>query len=413
MSNKNFFSNPRLRATLLLAFASGLPLALTSSTLQAWFTQAGIGVMAIGALSLTGIPYIYKFLWAPLLDRFSPGLLGRRRGWIMIFQLALVLTLSLMALLNPKTHPWALAWLALATAFMSASQDIVLDAYRVDLLKPDERAPGASLTVLGYRLAMLVSGGLALILADYLGWRSVYLAMAGLMALEILITLRAPEPDQVIHTPKTLAHAVIQPFQEFLARSHSYWILLFIFIYKLSNVFALALMSVFLLRYLNFSLTDIGTLYKTVGLIATLIGAFAGGLLVGRIGVFRSLLIFGILQSLSVLGFAGLAWLGKNYYLLASVMFVENFCDGLATISMVAFVMSLCDKRYSATQYAVFSAIEALPRTVMGPIAALITLYIGWSEYFILASLLGLPGLLILYRLRKPVFEQPLAQSYV
>lgn len=403
-THSSFFSNSRLRATLFLAFSSGLPLALTASTLQAWFTQVGVGVMAIGALSLTGQPYVYKFLWAPFLDRFIPQGMSRRRGWISIFQMCLVLTLSLMAFANPKTHPWFLAWLALFTAFFSASQDIVVDAYRVDLLPPQERGVGASLTVLGYRLAMLVSGGLALIMADYLGWQLVYLIMAALMALEILVTVFSPEPSQVVAPPKNLSTAVIQPFKEFLGRPYAKLIFVFLLVYKLSNVFALTLMSFFLLRKLGFSLSEVGMLYKTVGLIATLLGAVAGGLWVRRLGVFRALLIFGILQAASVLGFALLAQIGKHYSMLTGVMFLENFCDGMATIAMVAFVMSLCDLRYSATQYAVFSAIEALPRTFVGPLAAYATVLLGWPEYFILAAALGIPGLFILWRLKKDAY---------
>lgn len=392
---------PRLLATMLLAFSSGLPLALSASTLQAWYTVVGIPIVAIGALSLTGQPYVYKFLWSPLLDRFSiSGWLGRRRTWIAIFQLCLAITLVVMAQLNPRTTPWLLGWLAFIVAFFSASQDIAIDAYRVDLLPPHERAPGAAVTVLAYRIAMLVSGGLALVMADSWGWKTTYLIMAALMTVSLGVTICSPALPYTVPAPRTLAAAVVEPFREFLQRKSALKTLLFIITYKLGNVCALALMSVFLLRGIGFSLTDLGVLYKTVGLVAALLGAAVGGLCVNRLTLYRALLIFGVLQGVSILGFALLAAVGKSYWLLGSVMFVENFCDGLASIAMVSFVMSLCMPSYTATQYALFSALEALPRTFMGPIAGILAMKLGWLPFFVLSAVLAFPSLLILRWLR-------------
>ncbi|MFT3741586.1 MAG: MFS transporter [Gammaproteobacteria bacterium] len=391
---------PRLIVTCLLAFASGLPLALTGTTLQAWYTTAGLSLMTIGGLSLVGQPYVYKFLWAPALDRYAPPFLSRRRSWIFIFQLLLIATLVGMAFLTPQHSPHLLGVVALMVAFCSASQDIAIDAYRVDLLEPQERGLGAAYLVFGYRVALLVSGGLALVMADHIGWRLTYLMMAALMVLGMLTTHVAPS-EAKIASPPTLKAAIVEPWREFIKRAGAVPILLFLLLYKLSDVAALSLSTTFVLRELHFTLTDVGLLYKTLGLIGTLLGSFIGGAGLIRLGLFRGLLIFGLLQGASNLVFFWLSLVGHHYPLLASAIFVESFCSGLGTVALLSLTMALCNKQYTATQYALFSALEAIPRVYMGPVAAWLVLSIGWGNFFLISVACALPALILLMFLKK------------
>ncbi len=396
-------ANPRILVTLLLAFSSGLPLSLTGSTLQAWYTVSGVSIMTIGALSLVGQPYVYKFLWAPLLDRYLPPFLGRRRGWIIIFQFSLVISLIIMALLNPKITPWWLAGVALVVAFLSATQDIAIDAYRTELLHPGERGLGAAVTSFGYRIALILSSGIALVLADWIGWRATYLIMAGLMAIEMLVVRLAPEPEQQGRVPASLMIAIVEPFREFLSRRGAVAVLLFILLYKLSDVIALSLSTPFLLRGLGFTLTDVGVLYKTVGLIATLLGAFVGGMWLGSLRMYRSLMLFGILQGVSNGMFVVLAIVGKSYPLLISTIFIEGFCGGLSNVAIIAFLMGLCNVRFTATQYALLSALSAIPRVFIGPLAAWLVEYVGWVNFFLVSVVSMIPSLVLLWWLKQRI----------
>lgn len=400
---KTIIANPRLLATILLAFSSGLPLTLSGSTLQAWFTVSGIAITTIGALSLIGQPYVYKFLWAPLLDRYYPRFLGRRRGWIFIFQFGIAATLAAMAFCNPKINPVLLGGLALLLAFFSASQDVAIDAYRTDLLEPAERGLGATITVFGYRIALLVSGGLALVLADEIGWRYTYLLMSGLMLIEMVITGRLPNPIVTARPPKTLLKSVIEPFKQFWSQESGGLLLLFILVYKLSDVIALSLSTVFLIRGLGFSLTAVGLLYKSVGLAASLLGSLVGGVAVSGIGLYRCLLVFGILQGLSNLLFALLAIVGKSYGLMVGAIFIESFCGSLSSVAMVVYAMSLCDPRYTATQYALLTAFGAIPLVFIGPLAGWMVQWLGWVNFFISSVFFTIPGLWILLLLKKRI----------
>lgn len=397
------FLNRRLLVTLFLGFSSGLPIALCTSTLQAWLTVSGVSLVTIGFATLIGQPYVYKFLWAPLFDRYLPPLLGRRRGWIMLLQIALAITMACMAMLDPRTHLMLIATLAFVLAFLSSSQDINIDAYRTDLLPPDERGLGAAMVTGGYRVAMLVSGGLALIFAGIYGWHTTYLLMAGLMIVQVLVTWWGPEPIAVPKPPATLTKAVVEPFKEFFSREAAVAILIFVVIYKLSDAFALTLGSTFLLRGLGFSLADVGTIYKTVGLGSTLVGVFVGGMLMKRLSLYRSLLYFGILQGVSNLAFMVLAMAGKSYPLLVGAVFLENFCGGLGTVAFLAFLMSLCDLRYTATQFAVLSALSAVGRVFVGPIAAVMVKELGWAEFYFWAAMIMVPALFLLIWLRPQV----------
>lgn len=400
----------RLTTILLLGFSSGLPLALTGALLQAWFTVAGISIVTIGALALIGQPYVYKFIWAPFLDRYVPPFLGRRRGWLMIMQLGLVISIAAMAFGNPKVNPSLLVGLALLVAFLSATQDIAIDAYRTDVLPSQERGLGAALYTGGYRIAMMVSGGLGLIAADWFGWRITYFVMALLMIVGIVATWFGPEPENdkvTTHHPASLRIAIIEPLHEFFSRRAAWVLLLVIITYKLGDALSVSLATPFFIRDLGFSLTVIGAVHKGAGLVATLLGVFVGGALMVRLSMYRSLLLFGILQTAAILMFVQLAILGKSYPMLIATVFVDNFCNGMGTAALVAFLMSLCNQQYTATQFALLSSLTATARVFIGPIAGVMVEHIGWINFFICSIVASLPGLFLLWWLRERIEWQP------
>ncbi len=390
----------RLLSLLFLGFASGLPLALTGSTLQAWFTESGVNLVAIGALSLIGIPYVWKFLWAPLMDRYVPPLWGRRRGWIAIAQIVLSILLFMMAGMNPHSQAGMIGLIALMIAFVSASQDIAVDAYRTDILLPDERGPGMAVFIFAFRIAMLCSGGLALIAADHWGWQVTYQLMAVMMVLAVIPTWLAPESSVAIAPATSLFDTVTDSFKQLLQREAIILTLVFIVLYKLGDALVVSLTSNFLLRGLGFSLTDVGLAYKTMGLIATIIGAFVGGGLLSRLGLYRGLWIFGVAQACSNFMFMLLAIVGKNYSLMVTAVFIENFCGGMSTIALLAFLTSLCSQRYSATQFACLSALAAVGRVFVGPLAGVMVEHLGWVSFYGWASLLCFPAIIVLSLLR-------------
>ena len=395
------FTNRRIAAVLLLGFSSGLPLALTAGTLQAWLAVDNVDITTIGFFTLAGQPYIYKFLWAPLLDRFAPPLFGRRRGWILLAQIALLVTIGFMGTLSPRDTPWLLGGTALVVAFLSASQDIVIDAYRTDVLHESERGAGAAISVMGYRIAMLVSGGLALVLADQvLGWRGMYMLMAGLMIIGMVATWFAPEPEDAGRAPASLGAAFVEPLREFLSRNGAWLLLLLIVLYKLGDAFAGTLTTAFLIRGVGFSATDVGAIYKALGLGATIAGALAGGAWMAGLGLYRALMFFGVLQAVTNLGFMALAMAGKSYALMVAVVAAENLCGGMGTAAFVALLMSLCNHRFSATQYALLSALAAVGRVYVGPASGYLVVAIGWAPFFFFTFLIALPGLWLLWLLR-------------
>lgn len=393
------FTNRRIAVLLLLGFSSGLPLALTFSTLQAWMKDAEMDLATIGAITLVGLPYTIKYLWAPLMDRYTPPFLGRRRGWLVVTQLALMAGITFMGSLDPASQAGALAISAVVVAFLSASQDIVVDAYRADVLHQQELGAGAAVSVLGYRLGMLASGAMALILADHLPWAMVYQIMAGLMVIGLVASIIGPEP-QVSSTPKTLAAAVVQPFRAFFSRKAALWLLLFIVVYKLADALAGAMTTPFLLD-IGFTKTELGTVNKAFGLAATLLGALAGGALVARFGLFNCLLGFGVLQAVSNFAFMALALAGPSPGGLVIAVGVENLSGGMGTAAFVAFLMSLTERQYSATQYALLSSLTALTRTVAGAPTGVLADHLGWAEFFGVTVLGALPGLLLLWWLRR------------
>jgi PAT family beta-lactamase induction signal transducer AmpG len=399
------FQSRKIGLLLLLGFASGLPLALTAGTLQAWLAAENVDIVAIGWFALVGQPYTYKFLWAPLMDRYTPlPRLGRRRGWLLVTQLLLAGAIVFMGTLSPADSAWLLGAIALAVAFLSASQDIVFDALRTDWLEREERGAGAAVSVLGYRIAMLISGAGALILADqWLGWSATYWLMAALMAVGMVATWFVVEPEHGGGAPKTLDEAVMKPFAEFFRRDGALALLALVVLYKLGDAFAGNLTTTFLLRGPGFSLTEIGAINKGFGLAATIVGALAGGAMMAKMRLYRALLLFGILQAITNLGFMLLAASGKSYALMVAVIGLENLCGGMGTAAYVALLMALCDRRFSATQYALLSALSAVGRVYVGPVAGYMVAAQGWTQFFFFSFLIALPGLALLAWMRARI----------
>jgi len=389
---------------LFLGFSSGLPLVLTAGTLQAWMTVSGIDIRTIGIFALVGLPYTVKFLWSPLMDRFIPPFAGRRRGWIIATQIGLIIGIGALAMNNPQDSLWLIGLIALMVAFTSASQDIVSDAYRTDILQEKERGLGAGVFVTGYRIAMLVGGAVALILSDQIGWESTYLFMAGLMFIGIGAALFGKEPAET-SPPKNLEEAVWGPLKDFFSRPRAYILLLLIILYKLCDAYASTMTTPFLIRGVGFTATDVGTINKGFGFVSTIIGALVGGTLMMRLGLFRSLLIFGILQAVSNLSFVLLAWAGKSYGVLVFTVALENISGGMGTSAFVALLMSLCNHRYSATQYALLSSLSALGRTFIAPTSGYMVEISGWAVFFFVSALFALPGLWLLWRFRDEIGE--------
>jgi len=387
---------------LVLGFASGLPLALTSGTLQAWATVAGVSLTQIGFLTLVGSAYTLKFLWAPLLDRYAVPFLGRRRGWIALSQLLLALSIAAMGLFDPGAQLGLIALLAVFVAFMSATQDIAFDAYSTDVLRSTERAAGAAVKVLGYRLAMIVSSGFALVIADqWLGWNGMYMAMGLIMGLCAVATFIAPEPEVVVQPPRSLRSAVVEPLLEFFKRPEAITILLLIVLYKVGDAFAGALSTTFLIRGAGFDVSQVGMVNKIFGLAATIIGALVGGGLMARLGLYRSLMLFGVLQAVSNFGYWVLAVNDPHVVLMGVVVAIENLCGGMGTAAFVALLMALCNQQFSATQFALLSALSAVGRTYLaGPLTPPLVESLGWPSFFLVTVLLALPGLWLLWRKR-------------
>jgi len=404
MSNQylRIFQQPKSAILLILGFASGLPLALTSGTLQAWMTVENIDLKTIGFFSLVGQAYVFKFLWSPMMDRYTPPFLGRRRGWLLTTQILLLFSIAAMGFLEPTSQLRWMAALAVVIAFCSASQDIVFDAWKTDVLSPEERGTGAAISVLGYRLAMLVSGGLALWLADqWLGWQAMYWLMAALMIPCIIATLFAPEPSDIIPAPKTLEQAVAEPLRDFFGRNNAWLILLLIVLYKLGDAFAMSLTTTFLIRGVGFDAGEVGVVNKTLGLFATILGALYGGVLMQRLSLFRALLIFGILQGASNAGYWLLSITDKSMLTMGTAVFFENLCGGMGTAAFVALLMTLCNKSFSATQFALLSALSAVGRVYVGPIAGWFVEAHGWPTFYLFSVFAAIPGILLLMLCRQ------------
>ncbi len=397
------FTNSRIAIVTLLGFSSGLPLALTGGTLQAWMTVEGVDLKTIGIFALVSFPYTLKFFWSPLMDRFIPPWLGRRRGWILLTQICLMLSIALMSMFSPQQVPMLIAAIALLIAFASASQDIVVDAYRTDVLREKERGAGAAVFVFGYRIAILVSGAFALILSEHINWNNTYLLMSAAMLIGILSTVLAPEPEAKVEPPKSVREAVIGPMKDYFQRRYAIFILFLIVLYKLGDAYAGSLTTAFLIRGVGFSAGDVGTINKGFGLVCTLVGAFLGGAIMVKLGLFKSLLVFGALQAVSNLSFMLLAYTGKNYEMFVFAIAFENLSGGMGTTAFVAFLMSLCNTRFSATQYALLSSLAVIGRIFISPSSGFLVESVGWAVFFFITTLVALPGLGVLLLLRNEI----------
>ncbi|MDU5729899.1 MAG: MFS transporter [Citrobacter freundii] len=385
------FQQPRSAILLILGFASGLPLALTSGTLQAWMTVENIDLKTIGFFSLVGQAYVFKFLWSPLMDRYTPPFLGRRRGWLLATQVLLLISIAAMGFLEPGTQLRWMAALAVVIAFCSASQDIVFDAWKTDVLPAEERGTGAA----------------------WLGWQGMYWLMAALLIPCIIATLLAPEPTDTIPVPKTLEQAVAAPLRDFFGRNNAWLILLLIVLYKLGDAFAMSLTTTFLIRGVGFDAGEVGVVNKTLGLLATIVGALYGGILMQRLSLFRALLIFGILQGASNAGYWLLSITDKHMFSMAAAVFFENLCGGMGTAAFVALLMTLCNKSFSATQFALLSALSAVGRVYVGPVAGWFVEAHGWPTFYLFSVFAAIPGLILLLVCRQTLEHSWQNESFI
>ena len=390
----------KMVVALLMGFSSGVPLMLTLSVLQAWMKKEGLDLSVIGAMSLVGIPYTIKFLWAPFLDRFTLPFLGRRRGWLLVIQIILMAAIGVMALAKPAQHPIWVAVAAFLVAFFSASQDVVIDAYRREDLTDTELGLGSALYINGYRVGMLLVSGGGLILADHVGFPMVYAIMALCMLPGIFTTLKTPEPQIEEGAPSSMKEAVWLPLNDFFHRNGALWILAFILLYKIGDTMALAMTTPFYLD-IGFTNTEIGTVVKLFGFWAVLGGAFLGGLILLRIGIYRGLWAFGILQIVSTSGFIVLASVGYSLPLLATVVAGENLASGMGTAAYAAFMASMTNRRFTATQYALLSSIMGIPRVLLAAPTGWIAKHTGWVGFFGICVLIAIPGLLLLFRFKS------------
>ncbi len=384
----------RMLFCMLAGFSSGLPLYVVLQLLPAWLRDQGVDLGKIGLMSLVGFPYTWKFVWSPLLDRYAPPL-GRRRGWALLMQIACAAGIAALGFCDPKVSLTAISAIAALVAFGSATQDIVLDAWRRELLHDDELGFGSALFVNAYRVAGLVPGSLALILADHLPWSTVYPIVGAFMLVGVLATAVAPEVEEPEAPPTSLLDAIVSPFREFYARGGlrgSSTLLAFMFLYKLGDVMATALATPFYLD-LGFTKTDIGTVSKLVGLTATVIGGLVGGAIMARIGMRRSLQWFGVAQMVPIVGFAWLAHVGPSITVLACVVAAENLGIGMGTTALVAFLQQATHRKFSATQFALFSSFVALPRMLAGATSGYLATALGWPTFFVMCTALALPGL--------------------
>lgn len=388
---------PRQTVILLfLGFASGLPLFLTGSTLKAWMTDEKLSLATIGLFSFVTLPYSLKVFWAPFLDRFSLPGLGRRRGWMLVMQAGMALALARLALTQPHLDLLRVVLLALAVAVTSATFDIAVDAWRAEALDQKHLGLGNSVHIAAYRVAMLVSGGLALILADKLGWRATYLAMAGLTVLGMAGTWLAENTDAVARAPRTLREAISGPLKDLLQRRGIVYLLAFAVFYKLGDWLAESMTIPFLLRGMGFTKTEIGFVQKTTAMVAIILGGLLGGWMLTRMSLRKALWICGFVQAGSILGFWAISLLGRHLPLLVAANTLENLAYGMGGSAFAALLMGACNRSYTGTQYALFSALMALPRTLFAGLTGFMADWYGWKLYFPVCAAAAIPGLLLL-----------------
>jgi PAT family beta-lactamase induction signal transducer AmpG len=397
---KEAILNTRMLICVFTGFASGLPLYVLIQLVPGWLRVEGVGLAEIGFFALIGFPYTWKFLWSPFMDRFTLPFLGRRRGWMLVTQLALFVSIGAMGFIKPDLSIWTVAYLAAAISFFSASQDIVLDAYRRELLPDVELGLGNSIHVQAYRLSGLVPGSLALILADYLPWHTVFMVVALFMGVGLIMTLVIDEAIADPSPPKTMREAIVEPFREFVQRKSlgaAALILAFLFLYKLGDNMATALQTPFYVD-VGFSLTQIGSIAKFASLISAIIGGLAGGVIMIKLGINRALWIFGIVQVVSILGFAVLSEVGANPWVLGVAVSLEYLGVGLGTAAFVAFIARNTNPAFAATQFALFTALTSVPRTLANAVTGVIVEQTGWTNFFFVCTALAVPGMLLLFK---------------
>lgn len=386
--------------TFLMGFSSGVPLLLTLRTLQAWMTEAGVDLKTIGIFSLAGLPYTLKFVWAPIMDRFPLTRFGRRKSWLIISQLGLMGALVLMAFTDPKMQTFNMALLAVLVSFFSASQDIVVDAYRRESLADEDLGLGSTFYIYGYRVAMWVSGAFALGLAEFMSWESVYLLMAAVMSVGLLTSFWADEPKSSLAAPKTLQEAVVEPFVEFLKRRGAILTLIFILLYKIGDNMAGNMLTPFYLK-MGYSKLEIAAIAKTLAVFSTLIGSFIGGALIIKWGIGRCLWIFGILQAVSTQLFTLLTLVDKNQIALGLVITFEDLTSAMGSAVFIAFMASLTNKRFTATQYALLSSLMGVPRVFIAAPTGYFAETMGWFNFFTFCAIAAIPGLLMIRKMQK------------
>lgn len=392
--------NKRMLICVFTGFTSGLPLYVLIQLVPAWLRTEGVGLAEIGFFALIQFPYTWKFLWAPLMDRFTLPFLGHRRGWMLLTQLALFASIAALGFVNPELSIWTVAYLSAAVAFFSASQDVVLDAYRRELLPDVELGLGNAIHVQIYRLSGLVPGALALILADHLPWHTVFIVVAAFMLVGIVLTLSVSEAIAEPTPPQTLRAAVVEPFREFLGRAgvgSALYVLAFLFLYKLGDNMATALQSPFFID-VGFTLTQIGTVAKFSSLTAAIIGGMVGGLIMVKLPINRALWLFGVVQIVSILGFAALSVIGPNLWMLGFAVAFEYLGVGLGTAALTAFIARSTHVAFAATQFALFTALAATPRTLASAVTGVIVEHTGWTNFFLLCTVLAVPGMLLLLK---------------
>lgn len=392
-----------LATCFILGFASGLPLALVSTTLQAWYTTAGINIISIGFLGLVSQPYVYKFIWAPALDKHKilPRF-GLRKDWILVTQICLLSSIFSLSFYEPTNNPNLMAIIACIIAFFSSTQDIAIDAYRTDILSIELRGLGAAIAISGYRLGMIASGGLALIMADSIGWKLTYQINAGLVLLGSLGIWLGPTLKREPGSQDNIRY--FDAFRDIFRRKHLLSIILLILTYRLGESFTSSLsglVTTFLLRELGLTLTTVGLLTKGVGITAAILGGIIGGYMMMRLSLYRALLYFGYFQAISNLLFIVLSKYHASLTLVAIVIGIENLCSGLGTAAFIAFIMSLCRSPYTASQFALFSALSATNRIFIAPLSGFIVQYLGWTDYFIISFIAAFPAIAVIYRLKK------------
>ena len=397
---KEAILNRRMLICVFTGFTSGLPLYLLIQLVPAWLRAEGVGLAEIGFFALIGFPYTWKFLWSPVMDRFTLPFLGHRRGWMLVTQVALLASIGVMGFIKPDLSIWTVAYLAAAVAFFSASQDVVLDAYRRELLPDVELGLGNAIHVQTYRLAGLVPGSLALILSDHLPWHMVFIVVALFMFVGIVLTLVIDEAILEPTPPKTMGQAIVEPFREFIDRKgvqSAALILLFLFLYKLGDSMATALQTPFFID-MGFSRTEIGSVAKFAALVASIFGGLFGGIVMIKLGINRALWIFGVVQVVSILGFALLSVVGTNLWMLGVANAFEYLGVGLGTAAFVAFIARTTNPAFAATQFALFTALTAVPRTLANAVTGVIVEQVGWTSFFLLCTVLAIPGMLLLFK---------------